>query len=324
MFKSITNFFREKDSPDKESTLFENLNLRKVKNVPAEVIHAEVDNLEKICIDKYLEIFNVTVVPETTKEIRKTDLMLSLGFPETNQEIQKGLTVKDNINTKVVIKEKSSKIYTLINEYKKSYPFDKIIPLSDFKEVLKKYNLVFMPVSCYIRDVPEKNLLEIKNAKPTLNNHSIKEQYVISTISFYSTLSNIEEQQQIARLLNLATQEDLRNAYRRTHAEFTFEKLGIISASQRGKINNIDICVLNTSKLLISAPISHFNTELLNNAEKRYYLNEDIKIVETTDPIAFYLLEGVSDEPIVRIISKWGTEDDQSYLDPAVQNENLN
>jgi hypothetical protein len=45
-----------------------------------------------------------------------------------------------------------------------------------------------------------------------------------------------------------------------------------------------------------------------------------VKTVEVKDPIVFQFCKG----DICRIITKWGTSDDQSYLDPLVINETMN
>ena len=80
--------------------------------------------------------------------------------------------------------------------------------------------------------------------------------------------------------------------------------------------NNVKL--INKQSLFVAAPKSHFNLEGISKENEYGFF--DVNHVEVKDPIVFEFCKN----NLVRLVTKWGTEDDQSYLDPIVQNENLN
>jgi hypothetical protein len=78
--------------------------------------------------------------------------------------------------------------------------------------------------------------------------------------------------------------------------------------------------IIRTNKkgLFIAAPKSHFNLEGLNKKSKFGFFN--VTVTEVKDPVVFEYCKN----DIVRIVTKWGTEDDKAYLDPILTDEKLN
>ncbi len=69
--------------------------------------------------------------------------------------------------------------------------------------------------------------------------------------------------------------------------------------------------------LHVSAPPSHFNTKGLKQLGKH---NLKVVGIIEEDPIVFEYLKG----DLIRIRTKWGTPDDQSYIDENIINESNN
>lgn len=61
---------------------------------------------------------------------------------------------------------------------------------------------------------------------------------------------------------------------------------------------------------------SHFDTTGLTQTSTNGF-SKTVIHREVKDPVVFEFCKG----GFVRIISKWGTDDDQSYLDPSLRNE---
>lgn len=162
------------------------------KEIPAEVIHAEVDAQEEIFLNQVKAILNkndASKVEIEEKVKNKSDLMRKLGFTNAKNEINLDVTEKTKLNERLASEnEQLNKSIDLFQQYKNTYPLDKIIPFEMFDTVLKKYNLIYSPSQAYIKDVPEKNLLEISNAKKTNNQDFIPNLYVINNVELkYST-----------------------------------------------------------------------------------------------------------------------------------------
>lgn len=151
---------------------------RGVAEVSAEVIHAEVDAAEDVFIKQIETFINQSTQQQSEikiveQEERKSKLLKDLGFE--NSELVKSINDRNLIISNIDKEIKNNKkIVDLFQEYKEAYPFEKIMPFSTFEKVMDKYSLIYAPNTAYIKDVPEKNLLEIKNAKPLIGSHQQK------------------------------------------------------------------------------------------------------------------------------------------------------
>lgn len=205
------------------------------------------------------------------------------------------------------------------------YPKEKFITIDVFDEICKKYNLIHAHIGNYKEDVPEKNLLEIKNRKEL--SYEFKDNLVYYSISFeleewaFSSykqkyISNSEFKHpsvfDTSSLTNFSSWEVETVIKNYVRKQTNTEKQIVLK--------KYDIKKYNKKGLFIAAPKTHFNLENIEKKSKFGFFNVSLTSYETKDPIVFeYCING-----IIRIISKWGTEDDQSFLDPALTNQILN
>ncbi len=120
-------------------------------------IHDSFDNAqdELLCnAEKILKELNI----ETESGIlKKAELLKEVGFI-CNPAVEKA----EKIQRKETETQEAA---ALIRYYKQEYPFQKVLTIEQLNNICKKYNLIYAPVAHYKEEVPEKNLLEIKNAK---------------------------------------------------------------------------------------------------------------------------------------------------------------
>lgn len=357
-------------------------------------IHNEVDSLEQQVINAVEQMLAEIKIPTETKVVEKAKLMESLGFGINNQTVKESLELREQIQSKTQLKKETEVKLHYIDYLRKKYPNDKIVPMSEFQKVLTKYNLIYAPSSAYIKDVPEKNLLEIQNAKDTkyedeafsfkfvtklnlyygfsqnlatkiskLNLKDLILNKVRKEVYFYGFLSkfdeerfkDLEQQQRVAytELWTKWVEDDVRNRYENANYSYqgskkivkydfsnTLESIEIIAKQIQLQLPEYslkeidrcisieDTCTVKRNFLFIAAPKTHFDLTGMSTYDgKEYYLEQKVQITEIKDPIAFYIMKGSEENPneeFVRIVSKWGTSDDKSYLDPIVQNETLN
>lgn len=333
-------------------------------------IHNEIDGLEEHYLGEITEMLNSIQIPTTNQVTKKADLMESLGFPKTNETVKKGVKIKEEIKEAEVRVKTNKERLELINKYRLSYPNDKIIPMEEFQKVLTKYNLIYAPSKAYIKDIPEKNLLEIKGAKQTEKEHCAIEKFVVDgvTLSWRSSsymhkldFSNIVLKPSVRYIdaiivkwrydTYIKTDKWSIEYYQKPSESYTTEKTtvpelcvadynaiqqvselmskrtGISKEDIHSNIDRVSFVKVERNRLFIAAPKSHFDLSHLVNEGKEYYESQKVSVTITKDPIAIYILKGVESDheyEFVRIVSKWGTSDDKSYLDPIIQNQRDN
>lgn len=368
---SLIGATKKENAPETEISLAE-------QDAITKSIHGEIDGLEQLYVDEITAMLNSIKIPTTNQVTQKADLMESLGFAKTNETVSQGQRIKDEIRTAEQKAKLTKERLELINTYRLAYPTDKIIPMEEFEKVINKYNLIYAPSSAYIKDVPEKNLLEIKNAKKCSQEHTAIQKYIVVGIKLYYGASEYAKKYDFSNILikpretskrgisvtNLLshtteyyyTEHDVKyyatssyyadtkryrvenflytdyecsDNYRAKDqvSEVISQRTGISAKVIRDHIDDVVTSAVKRDKLFISAPKPHFDLSGLANDGKEYYETQKVKVTVNKDPIAFYLLRGTKDDinyEFVRIVSKWGTSDDQSYLDPIVVNENNN
>lgn len=291
------------------------------QQVPVEVIHKEVDELTDKLVNKLLEDCNIQV-PEPSEEerlIRKANLMKSLGFSNENEIIHK-LEREESLisDTKEKIKN-AELLYNTFLSIQKQYPNDKIVSKEDFEKVLEKYNLVYAPASCYIKDVPEKNLIEIEKSGTTSYRHQPDSFRILTSIKFYNDISKKEQNKILEVLADKRVFKQ--DSYISLYEVGDIIHLNEVKLSTRFSniVSSVDCEKVNRATLMIAAPRSHFNLKNGYLSDKYEYVKgKELKVsYETRDPIAFHIIKSDNIE-YIRISSKWGTDDDQSYLDPLV------
>lgn len=289
--------------------------------VSVEVIHREFDEAQDKVLHSCDEYLKNTKFDENKSKIEnKADLMKELGF--TNSEtIEKAKTIEfQKANLKNSIDEKL-KLVQVMQYYIQKYPLNKFIPVSELNRICKQYGLIHAPVANYIKDVPEKNLLEISNRKRLDYTDSHEDFYQIS----FSLRGNKRDSDQYYIQSELPksvfqfkhdvnTSRHLSDPFWRKRAiEEHLSKLGYNKKSiyiDESTVNRVSM-----NGLFVAAPISHFKLDDVNKqSEFGYYTTT--KVAEVKDPIVFEYVK----HDLVRIISKWGTDDDQAYLDDTLTN----
>lgn len=305
----VLDFFKRKNSStDEEIQSNEEI---QSKIITVKEIHDEVDGLESVFLNEVNEILNSDALKITKKE-RKSELAMELGFINSSV-VKEAEQIKDNRLTLIQKTERAK----LLEEYKLSYPLDKIIPLSMFEEVCEKYGLIVAPVENYIKDIPEKNLLELKNSKPTSDEHHPDDFLVLSNVTFM--FGHTDEYKKYINSFIGKNLSDY-NINQFFDEEANMSKIAKEFIGDKGnkwfcREATFDVC--SRKCLYVSAPPSHFNTEGLRELGKHHL--KVVGIIEE-DPIVFEYLKG----DLIRIRTKWGTPDYQSYLDESVINETLN
>ncbi len=272
---------------------------------------------------------------ELIKEIHNAfdcaeDELLSISekiLKELNIETESGLLKKANLYQEIgftanPIVEKANKIIKtestvtkaaeLIRYYKREYPFQKFLSEEQLDNICKKYNLIYAPIAHYKEDVPERNLLEIKNAKKLLAHDSSPYKHIIK-VSVDNISKTCPSDTAKRLILGVAIEEDFKSSY---SPYATISLLDVLSGYIDIKITDIinpyrgSSCTrINTSGLFIAAPKNHFNLEGLSKEGTLGFF--DVEIIEIKDPIVFRYVKGG-----VQVISKWGLE----ASDPALIN----
>lgn len=304
--------------------------LLKNNTVTVEQIHEEFDTAQERILQECDSILASLQIPTETQLENKAKKLKELGF--INSEPVKQL---DNIVSKQIeVKSKlelTSKQAKYIRELSVKYPLEKFITIDELNRICDKYNLIHAPVANYIKDIPEKNVLEMSN---------VKKLDVLDKVSILYKFSckNNEKQKRFKIFLDSINKSDgifykgedveLLNQYKGNGYFYSQNPWGIKDETwtfviwqktgEKGSYSFDQIEKIDKSGLFIAAPQSHFNLTGLNKKTKHGYFN--VKSFEVKDPVVFEYCKN----DICRIITKWGTDDDQSYLDPIVTNENLN
>lgn len=262
------------------------------KQIVAE-IHNEFDTAQ----DKLLVEANRILSTENKNS--KAELLLEIGFTSS----PKALAEKRNEQILV----KSKKEASLIRYYQDNYPFQKFLTEDELDRICKKYNLIYAPIANYIKDVPEKNLLEIKNSKNLLPEDKSSNYKIYYITNFWSSCPK-----KIKTLLKSGIPSDAIDYgfNEESIMKYVKEVLGY-NDHYTGYIFN-DYKEITTVKtgLFIAAPKSHFNLEDLTRDKKFGFMNVTIK--EYKDPIVFRYCRGG-----LQVLSKWGLEaSDEILLNP--------
>jgi len=322
MFSKLTSWVT------KSSEKFETV-ISTIPTYSVEEIHEAFDKGEQEVIDECTKVLAELKIPTETQIERKASLMQELGF-HASETVEQAKVLKDR--TLKIKEERSSKelVANTINEFRVSYPKEKFITEDKLNELCKKYNLMYAPIKNYIKDVPEKNLLDIKNRKLLSSEDTVKNLYK------FETTKNRKDEFQL--FLNAIGKPDgiieegedvvLLNKYDLDYGgELKKNPWGIESSTWMyviwnhiniGRYNFSTVEVIEKSGLFVAAPKSHFNLDGISKENEFGFF--DVKHVEVKDPIVFEFCKN----NLVRIVTKWGTEDDQSFLDPIVQNSQNN
>lgn len=287
-----------------------------LSSVIVEQIHAEIDSAQDRILDAADRLLAELQIPTETQLEKKALLMEELGFGKSIT-VKQAETLKNNkqniVQKRTVTENQANKLKYYIQEY----PFQKFLTLEEMENICNKYNLLTAPVQNYIKDVPEKNLLEIKNTKPLKDNDTIADTFILNITKWYSAIPESIKNKLTTKIDLGELSKDEENLFNRDIGDEIINRKFNLNYSSY--IFSEGQLIKNNKKgYFIAAPPSHFDLTGLQTTSKNGFYK--IEITEVKDPIVFeYCRNG-----FVRIISKWGTEDDQSYLDPALTNEKFN
>lgn len=280
------------------------------KIIPAEVIHKEFDDSEELIDKACQDLFNELNIKTIDKVKNKSAMLTELGF--VNSEAVTKIKTENVIGNYNISLERAEYLKCL----KFLYPQSKFITTDELERICNKYKLIHAPVKNYIKDVPEKNVFEMKNIQPLRGNDKANNEFILSykiynfTQSFTNDYVSSKETQHWEKSIkfNSPTNENgLRN--------YLIKKYNPI---KKISFKEVTTTIVDKSGLFIAAPKSHFN---LNGVEKNGKFGFFVQTVQVTkDPIVFEFLK----KDFVRIITKWGTDDDQSFMDDSLINETLN
>lgn len=294
------------------------------KEHTVEEIHQEFDSAEQRCIDSCETILkSLNITTESSIEL-KADSLKSLGF-NNSYTVKQSESIKEKNNKVKNVKDLTLSQVNTIKELKFNYPFEKFITIDELDRICKKYNLMYASVSYYIKDVPQKNLDEMKKAKKLTTKDTCEKTEILLELNDLAVKmlahmgrNNIFTESQKKQFLF--------EQYKREVPEWLLNERwfsigGNIYCEKHGlSVEDYPIYtkskIVNKNGLFIAAPKSHFDlTNLSKESEFGFF---EVKTVEVKDPVVFEFCKN----NIVRIISKWGDENEQNYSE--VNNETLN
>lgn len=283
-------------------------NLFKSERQVIQEIHDEFDTAEDRLLQQADSLLKELNIPTQTSIEVKADKLISLGFVNSEVVVKsKGLKeTAAKIKTKIVGTREQAE---LIRYYKQNYPFQKFLTEQELERICEKYNLIFAPVSNYIKDVPEKNINEISAAPVLKNNDIVPIGFIVTDISFYGNHTK-EYKDYIREKINglIFTESGV--------TEGTIRKLAQGFTGVRGDswyFSSAKMEKTNKEGLFIAAPISHFDLKGLSKKGKHGFMQ--VFKIEIKDPIVFRYVRGG-----VQVLSKWGLEGQDELLVNEINN----
>ncbi len=271
-------------------------------------IHNEFDTAEDRLLQQADNLLAELNIPTETKIEQKAQELRKLGFVNSESvTVAKVLEVNREKQklTLVTTKEQAE----LIRYYKQNYPFQKFLTVDELERICDKYNLIFAPVANYIKDVPDKNIAEIKAAQSLKIADNPINKITARVTHFWDSCPRS------IRIL-LSGEFDF-TKYGESKSESNLlrkaKDLGYTGDYEGYIFHSMNVTKEHRSGLFIAAPQSHFNLKGLSKKGKYSFLN--VTITEVKDPIVFRYVRGG-----VQVLSKWGLEGQDELL----VNEKLN
>ncbi len=283
-----------------------------------EDIHAEFDAAQDQFLESADNLLKELSIPTQTHIEKKADMLKSLGFVNS-ETIKKAEEIKKTTESIRATYEMTERKANLIKYYKIKYPLEKFIPVEELNRICRKYNLIHAPAKNYIKDIPEKNVIEMSNRKTLSSSDEVEKRMYLKIDRFYS-----EAPSDVRRMLNGEIQipTNLLDSFSRGRVSESscmklLKYLGYTGTYSGYIYFDASIKTVDESGLRVAAPNSHFDLTGIEKTSEFGYGYKTVQIMEIKDPVVFEYCKG----DICRIITKWGTDDDQSYLDPALTNE---
>lgn len=267
-------------------------------------IHNEFDTAEDRLLQQADAVLGELNIQRQSQIENVANLSESIGF--INSPVVK--KAKD-LQSKISVTRDQAET---IRHYKQEYPLLKFLTENELEKICDKYNLVFAPIVRYIKDVPEKNLIEIKNAKPLIYSDVAKDHSTLSIKRFWSGCPD--------EIKNMLKGEVAFSGYSGAGSEpserevmKTLRDMGYAGLYNGYIFHDATITKIERSGLFIAAPKSHFNLKGLSKKNKYGFFSVEKR--EIKDPIVFRYCKGG-----IQVLSKWGLE----ASDELVINEKMN
>lgn len=266
-------------------------------------IHDCFDNAQDELLSNAEKVLKELSIETESGILRKAELLAEIGFT-SNPAVEKAQQIK--------IKEKETQeAAALLHYYKQEYPFQKILTTGQLDNICKKYNLIYAPISHYKEEVPDKNLLEIKNVKK-LKQEDFPENVRMLTITRFYPDDSAQLKEIFKYPIKLANNNIRYDSDREVMG--LARSLGYTGNAQY--VYGIDGCRIDTvmmNGLFIAAPKNHFD---LNGLSEKGFGFLDVKTIILKDPIVFRYIRGDG----IQILSKWGIEANDHELINPIEN----
>ena len=287
-----------------------------------EIIHAEVDSVQNNLMVKAKQMTETTGNPK----LEKINTLEGLGFINTPELLK--------LKQEAIAFDIEKKLYSELSYFQMTYPFLKTMPFDELKKILDKYNLVYASVSNYCKDVPDKNLNEIKNSQEVKVNDKVN--FTIYHLSTNHTKDNIflrsEDYSKFDKLKELMSKPRMfiktRNIFSGDRDELVRHFLGQKDCEELNISNSvtyrfkdaISVHEANLSGLFIAAPKDHFkdleNLKSSGNGGFFSFLKTKSEKPKDEDPIVFRFVR----DNFIQILSKWGVEAEDTSLVVPINN----
>jgi hypothetical protein len=284
-------------------------------------IHNEFDTAQERLLEQANQLLESLEVPTESNIEQIASRLERVGFTST-PVVQRAADLKKRReeSQKLVVTTKEQA--ELINYYKFTYPFLKFLTEDELNRICEKYSLIHAPTKNYIKEVPEKNLLDIEQSQglKELDTCAVRFRIIgedkVEFMKFLYSIGKSDNEFSVGEDLVLLNKFSKDYHYERNLWGFNSSTWLFClweDAGRIGKYNVREIQQIDKSGLFIAAPESHFNLKGLDKKSKHGFF--EVFKTEVKDPIVFRYVRGG-----VQVLTKWGTEGE----DPMLYNEKLN
>ncbi len=288
-----------------------------------EQIHEEIDTAQDRLIQAADTLLKELKIPTESEVERKAKLLKEIGFHNSETVALAKSLEEERLRQSTYVNEKKQEA-ELLRYYKQEYPFQKFLTMEEFDRICDKYSLIYSNIGNYIKDVPEKNLLDIKNTSKLKQLDYPEPLTMFQVDAVKAGIKGLSEEEisEVKKGIILTGDQSIymRHGYYESTSNILTAYYKREITEDWGRSNDYrDVSKVQRTGYMIAAPKSHFLlSDKKNVSEKGFFDYQKVK--EPLDPIVFEYCRG----EMVRIATKWGTADDQSYLDPKLINETLN
>jgi hypothetical protein len=288
-----------------------------------EQIHEEIDTAQDRLIQSADSLLKELRIPTESEVERKAKLLKEIGFHNSETVAKAKSLEEERIRQNTYVNKKKQEA-ELLRYYKQEYPFQKFLTMEEFDRICDKYGLIYSNIGNYIKDVPEKNLLDIKNTSRLKQLDYPEPLTMFQVDAVKAEIMGLTEKEisEVKKGIILTGDQSIymSHGYYDSNSNIltAYYKKEITSNSWRSN-DYRDVSKIQRTGYMIAAPKSHFDLSDKKQVSEKGFFDYQ-RVNEPLDPIVFEYCRG----EMVRIATKWGTADDQSYLDPKLVNETLN